>query len=82
MALISAWLPELSGLVMVWAALIALAGEGGGDLRSSVLVRAAEPGLPPERILHVMHLATLTFAAALAGIGGGARKGKADQRQV
>jgi magnesium and cobalt transporter len=66
-ALISAWLPELSGLVMVWAALIALAGEGGGDLRSSVLVRSTETGLPPERTLHVMHLATLTLAAALAG---------------
>lgn len=66
-ALVSAWLPELSGLVMVWAALIALGGEGNGDLRTSVLTRSPEPGLPPERILHVMHLATLTLAAALAG---------------
>jgi magnesium and cobalt transporter len=66
-ALVSGWLPQLSGLAMVWAALIALAGEGGGDLRSSVLARSAQPGLPPERILHVMHLATLTLAAALAG---------------
>ena len=66
-ALISAWLPELSGLIMVWSALIALAGEGGGDLRSAVLSRSPEPELPPERTLHVMHLATLTFAAALAG---------------
>lgn len=52
---------------MVWAALIALGGEGSGDLRTSVLTRSAGPGLPPERILHVMHLATLTLAAALAG---------------
>lgn len=70
-ALIAAWLPEMSGLVMVWAALIALAGEGGGDLRASVLARPGEHGLPPERILHVMHLATLTFAAALAGTATG-----------
>lgn len=71
MEFIAAWLPELSGLVMVWAALIALGGEGGGDLRTSALARAPMPGLPPERTLHVMHLATLTLAAALAGTATG-----------
>lgn len=68
---IQAWLPELSGLVMVWAALVALGGEGGGDLRSAVLVRTNEHDMAPERTLHVMHLATLTLAAALAGTATG-----------
>jgi CBS domain containing-hemolysin-like protein len=70
-AFLQGWLPEISGLVMVWAALIALAGEDQGEVRSAVLQRPHGAALPPERVLHVMHLATLTLAAALAGIGTG-----------
>ncbi len=70
-AFVQGWLPEISGLVMIWAALIALAGEEGGEVRSAVVQRMPPVGLPPERTLHVMHLATLTLAAALAGAGTG-----------
>lgn len=70
-AFLQGWLPELSGLVMIWAALIALAGEDHGEVRSAVLQRHDGATLPPERILHVMHLATLILAAALAGAGTG-----------
>lgn len=72
MIAIQAWLPEFSGLVMIWAALIAVGGEGGGDLRGAVLARRSDRQvLPPERTLHVMHLATMTLAAALAGTATG-----------
>lgn len=70
-ALLQGWLPEVSGLLMVWAALIAVGGEGGADLRRAVLARSGADTLPPERTLHVMHLATLTLAAALAGTATG-----------
>ena len=66
-ALLQAALPSLAGLFMLWAGLVALAGEGGGDLHPQALARPPEPGLSPERTLHVMHLASLTFAAAVTG---------------
>jgi len=66
-ALLQAALPALTGLVMLWAALVALAGEGDGELGARALSRdplAAQ--LSPERTLHIIHLTSLTVAAALA----------------
>ncbi|HET9065933.1 MAG TPA: hemolysin family protein [Gemmatimonadales bacterium] len=70
-AFIQAHLAEIAGLAMLWAGFVALAGEEVGDLRAAVLRPASNSGLPPERILHVMHVTSLTLAAALAGTGAG-----------
>ncbi|MES2124378.1 MAG: hemolysin family protein [Gemmatimonadota bacterium] len=67
-ALLLALLPTLAGVVMLWAGIVALAGEGDTELGARALTR--DPGvdeLPPARILHVIHLASLTAAAAIAG---------------
>lgn len=60
-------LAEIAGLAMLWAGFVGLAGEEVGDLRAAVLRPTATHGLAPERILHVMHVTSLTIAAALAG---------------
>ena len=60
-------LPALAGLVMLGAALVALAGEGEAELGARALAR--EPGhdrVPLARSLHIMHIALLTVAAAIA----------------
>jgi len=62
-------LPALAGFVMLCAAFVALAGEGEAELGARALAR--EPGpdrLPVARSLHIMHLALLTVAAALAAL--------------
>jgi magnesium and cobalt transporter len=60
-------LPALAGLIMIAAGLVALAGEGDAELGARALARESdEGGLPPARALHIMHLALLTLAAALA----------------
>lgn len=67
-SLLLALLPTLAGVVMLWAGIVALAGEGDTELGARALTR--DPGideLPPARILHVIHLASLTAAAAIAG---------------
>ncbi len=70
-AFLQGWLPEISGLLMIWAALIGVAGAGGTAMHRAMVGRTNGPTLPPERILHVMHLATITLAAALAGTATG-----------
>lgn len=60
-------LPALAGIVMLWAALVALAGEGESELGARSLARQpSRSRLSPERTLHVIHLASLTIAAGLA----------------
>lgn len=66
-AMIQAALPALAGLLMVWAGMVALAGEGSGEFRADAFARNDSPGLAPDRVIHVMHVASLTIAAALAG---------------
>jgi magnesium and cobalt transporter len=68
---VQAALPAIAGLLMLWAGFIAFAGEGGGDLRAEILTPGAADGLSPERTLHVMHFASLTIAASLAGTATG-----------
>lgn len=65
--LLRALFPVLvAGLVMLWSGLVALAGQGEPELGARAIARdPAGPGLPPERVLHVMQLASLTAAAAL-----------------
>lgn len=70
-AFIQAHLAEIAGLAMLWAGFVAFAGEEIGDLRAAVLRPPSTSGLPAERILHVMHVTSLTFAAALAGTSAG-----------
>jgi CBS domain containing-hemolysin-like protein len=70
-ALVQGYLPAIAGLAMLWAGLVALAGEDEGQLRAAVLRPALADGLPPERVLHVLHVASLTFAAVLAGTASG-----------
>lgn len=66
-ALLQAALPALTGLVMLWAALVALAGQGGGELGARALARDPSASkLSPERTLHIIHLASVTIAAGLA----------------
>lgn len=64
-------LPAVAGVLMLWAGFIAFAGEARGDLRAEILAPTGRPGLSPERTLHVMHFASLTIAAALAGMATG-----------
>ncbi len=60
-------LPAFAGLVMLAAAIVALALESGAELGARALAREPDPGhLPEARSLHIMHLALLTVAAALA----------------
>ena len=60
-------LPALAGLVMLGAALVALAGEGEGELGARALARGVTPErFPVARALHIMHLTLLTVAGALA----------------
>ena len=60
-------LPALAGLVMLAAALVALAGEGEAELGARALARESpNEHIPIARSLHIMHLALLTVAAALA----------------
>ncbi|MES1259709.1 MAG: hypothetical protein ABUL71_03875, partial [Gemmatimonadota bacterium] len=62
-------LPALAGLVMLVAALVALAGEGDGELGARALARDPDhTGVPVARSLHIMHLTLLTVAAALAAM--------------
>jgi len=69
--LLQRYLPELAGVAMLWAGFVALAGEEVADLRAAVLQPPTRGALPPERVLHVLHVASLTFAAVLAGTGTG-----------
>lgn len=69
--LIQASLPALAGLLMLWAGLVSLAGEGDGDLSARSLVRGDDGTLSEERTLHVIHLASLTLAAGIAGTATG-----------
>jgi magnesium and cobalt transporter len=62
-------LPALAGFVMLCAAFVALAGEGEAELGARALAREPVPDrLPVARSLHIMHLALLTVAAALAAL--------------
>ncbi len=62
-------LPALAGLVMLWAGLVALAGEGDGELGARALARGQfSEGITADRLLHIIHLASLTLAAVLAGL--------------
>lgn len=63
--LLTAALPAITGLVMLFAGLVALAGEEDGELGARALAREGDDGLPVARVLHVMHVALLTIAAAL-----------------
>lgn len=68
-ALLQALLPALAGFMMLWTGLVALAGEGDGELGAHALARdPSADELPVERVLHVMHLGSLAAAAAVAGI--------------
>ncbi|MES2305929.1 MAG: hemolysin family protein [Gemmatimonadota bacterium] len=67
-ALLQALWPAIAGLMMLWAGLVALAGEGDTELGARALARdPSADELPPERVLHVIHLASMTAAAAIAG---------------
>lgn len=68
---IESYLPELAGLAMLWAGLVALAGEDVGHLRAAVLRPDHSAELSSERVLHVLHVAALTLAAVLAGTATG-----------
>jgi len=69
MALLQAALPALAGLMMLWAGVVALAGEGDGELGARALARGhLGEGVTADRILHIIHLASLTLAAVLAGV--------------
>ncbi len=69
MALLQAALPALAGLMMLWAGVVALAGEGDGELGARALARGhLGEGLTADRVLHIIHLASLTLAAVLAGV--------------
>lgn len=70
-AFLQGWLPEFSGLLMLWAALIGVAGAGSAELSRAVMRSEGAAELPPERTLHVMHLAMMTLAGALAGTATG-----------
>ncbi len=65
--LIQAALPALAGMLMIWAGMAALAGEGGGELGADALADTGGSGLGADRVIHVIHVASLTIAAALAG---------------
>ncbi len=60
-------LPALVGVLMIWAGVVALAGQAAGNIRAEVLTDPRRQALTPERTLHVMHFASLTLAAAVAG---------------
>ncbi len=60
-------LPALVGILMIWAGVVALAGQAAGNIRAEVLTDPRRQALTPERTLHVMHFASLTLAAAVAG---------------
>ncbi len=65
--LLQAALPAMAGIIMLWAALVALAGEGESELGARWLAREPSPSrLSPGRALHVIHLGSLTIAAGLA----------------
>ncbi len=60
----------VTAIVLFAVAVIALAGEDEGELGARALAREPSGGdLPPERVLHVMHLAGLTLAGVLAAVG-------------
>lgn len=68
-ALLQAGLPVLAGLTMLWAGLVALAGEGDGELGARAMARGQlNDGVTADRMLHIIHLASLTLAALLAGV--------------
>jgi magnesium and cobalt transporter len=59
----------LTGVAVFLVAMIALAGEDDGELGARALAR--EPSgldLPPDRVLHVMHLSGLTLTGVLAAL--------------
>ncbi len=66
-ALMQGALPALVGLLMIWAGIVAIAGQGGGNIRAEVLAPPRRDALTPDRTIHVMHFASLTLAAAVAG---------------
>ncbi len=60
-------LPPLAGLLMLCAAIVALAGEGEGELGARALARDPNAAtLSPARTLRVMHLTLLVIAAAVS----------------
>jgi hypothetical protein len=60
-------LPPLAGVFMLCAAIVALAGEGEGELGARALARDPEAeALSPARTLRVMHLTLLVIAAAVS----------------
>jgi CBS domain containing-hemolysin-like protein len=61
--------PILAGLFTLWAAAIALAEQDDAGVPRLLTPSSAtgKGGLPPARSLHVLHLALLAIAAALAG---------------
>ncbi len=59
----------MTGLAVLLVAFIGLAGEGDGELGARALARdASGHELPPDRILHVMHLTALTLASVLVAL--------------
>ena len=66
-AILQGALPALVGVLMIWAGVVALAGQAGGHVRAEVLAAPSRDGLTPERTLSIMHYASLTLAAAVAG---------------
>ena len=66
-AILQGALPALVGILMIWAGVVALAGQAGGHVRAEVLAPPGREGLTPERTLYVVHYASLTLAAAVAG---------------
>lgn len=66
-AILQGALPALVGVLMIWAGVVALAGQAGGHVRAEVLAPPTRDGLSSERTLYIMHYASLTLAAAVAG---------------
>lgn len=59
----------VTGLAVLLVAIIGLAGEGDGELGARALTRDNSGlDLPPDRILHVMHLTALTVASVLVAM--------------
>lgn len=62
-------LPALAGLIMVFAGIVALAGEGEAELGARAMADRQRPGaLTAGRVFRVMHLALMIVAAALAAL--------------
>jgi CBS domain containing-hemolysin-like protein len=63
------WVALLSGLFTLWAAAVALAEQDDAGVPRLLTPSSGPAGgpLPPARSLHVLHMALLAIAAALAG---------------